>query len=464
MGSFCRRILTDGFEQALASGMLEPLLSLVNRDRDLIAEIRKEKLDIYCKGNRLVGITPEGQGYRFQSDVKFWNERTKVFHGAQDVADFSANSVPFIKQRIAEHSAKGKEIEFEQMVIRSCNLEALNTDYIAVDRQGLADGRSGQMDILGVFWPGQKRGHVKTLAPALIEVKYGLTGGVEEVASQIERYYNHIESTLPTFVEELQAQLRQKARLGLLSGLSKDAQRKIQTLPISGLAHDLRIVIALVDYNPHATGLVTAKAALQKLAFRDQIEIYHLGFGMWEQNADFDHASLALDQLLEVRKDCLGTIQSEEGEILFEDMEGVDVAAKNRRFFQQRDLRELASFEPVLARPGFQFATWHLLPLTEAIGSAPYRVHSEDAELFIRAGVALGSPLSFDWSKWLHTTEAQQLCEEPGRIATADHDQLAKLLTCHILNDRTNSGALNAAFESGILMEIVQRAQALLED
>ncbi len=46
-----RRRLTDEFEQALISGSLWPILELVRKDRDLIAEIRNNRLDIYCKGN-----------------------------------------------------------------------------------------------------------------------------------------------------------------------------------------------------------------------------------------------------------------------------------------------------------------------------------------------------------------------------------------------------------------------------
>lgn len=465
MGDLERRLLSGSFEQALASGMLEPLLSLVKRDRDLNAEIRMERLDVYCKGNRLVSITPaEGEGYCFQSDAAFWSRKNQVFDDRSDVIDFAENLVPFIKQKISEHSAKGKEIEFEQMVIRSCNREALCTDYIAIDRQGLADEGSGQMDILGVFWPGRKRVHTNMLAPALIEVKYALTGGVEGVTAQIERYYNHIERNLPCFVSNLQAQLRQKARLGLLTGLSKEAKEKIQTLQISKQLCDLRVVIAFVDCSPHAKRLAAAEAELQRLHFCNQIEIYHLGFGMWKQNSCFGHSDILQDWLSTTGKDRLGTIQSEEGEILFEDMEGIKAATDGRRFVQQMNLRELASFVPTLAKPSFRFATWHMLPLTEAIGCPPYCVHSEDAKIFIKDATAIGSSLSFDCTEWLNTEEAQQLCEEPGRIAAANYDQLIKLLTSHILNDRVNPGALYAAFESGILTEIVQRAQALLED
>ncbi|WP_292635719.1 hypothetical protein, partial [Mesorhizobium sp.] len=82
--------------------------------------------------------------------------------------------MPFIKQRIAEHGARGLEIEFEQLLVRANNLETLNTDYIAVDRQGISEEGRGRTDVVGVYWPGNRRGSGDRLAPALIEVKYGL--------------------------------------------------------------------------------------------------------------------------------------------------------------------------------------------------------------------------------------------------------------------------------------------------
>lgn len=280
-----KRILSDKFEEALQSGILRPLLSLVQRDRDLIAEIRVDLLDVYCKGQRLVGVEPvtENGPYRFTSHAAFWATKTKVYADIESVAAFCLDDVPRIKQRIAEHHATGKEIEFEQMLIRSNNLEALNTDYIAVDRQGVAEDGKGRTDVVGVFWPGERRVSNDPLRPALIEVKYGLHGGIEDVAGQVKRYYDDISRNPAEFAEALQCQLRQKARLELLSGLSKRAQTKIRKLPVSSKIEDMRVVIALVDYNPRARRL--DEEQLKKLPFADQIDLFHLGFGMWERNS-----------------------------------------------------------------------------------------------------------------------------------------------------------------------------------
>ena len=179
----------------------------------------------------------------------------------------------------------GKEIEVEQLLIRMNNLEELNTDYIAVDRQGIAEEGKGRTDVMGVYWPGPQRRFAKSLTLALIEVKYGLTGGVGGLDEQIKRYYDDLCANLSHVVPALQDQLWQKARLGFLSGLSKGACAKIQTLPISQKIEDVRIAIALVDYNPRARQLNEEK--LRALPFAHQLDLFHLGFGLWHANSAF---------------------------------------------------------------------------------------------------------------------------------------------------------------------------------
>lgn len=280
------RILSPGFEKVLLEGVLQPVLELVQRDRDLIAEIRDNMLDIYCKGQRLISVWPiKDKTYRFQSHKAFWACESESFDTRDAVKSFCDGTVPYIKQRIAEHSHIGKEIEVEQLLVRMNNLEELNTDYIAVDRQGIAEEGKGRTDVMGVYWPGPRRRTADSLTLALIEVKYGLKGGVEGLDEQVRRYYNDLCATLPEVAWALQKQLRQKARLGLLSGLSEGARAKIQDLPISEKVEDVRIAIALVDYNPRARRLNEEK--LRKLPFAHQIDLFHLGFGLWHANSAF---------------------------------------------------------------------------------------------------------------------------------------------------------------------------------
>lgn len=279
------RVLSESFEQDLLEGELRPVLDLVRRDRDLIAEIRHDSMDIYFKGQRLIHLEKRRSrdGYTFIGTEKFWQEKTKAFMNREVIDEFCRTTVPMIKQRIAEHRPTGKEIEFEQMLIRATNLEKLNTDYIAIDRQSVTEAK-GQTDIVGVFWP-EHRSNVLKLA--LIEVKYGLHGGIEGIAGQIERYYKDLEGRLPVFALDLEKQLHQKARLGLIAGLSKKAEEKIQRLRISTSLQDVRVVVALVDYNPKSRRL--ALEQLEKLPFANQIDLFYLGFGMWRSNSQFQH-------------------------------------------------------------------------------------------------------------------------------------------------------------------------------
>lgn len=289
------RLLSEAFELDLLSGTLEPLLQLVKRDRDLIAEIRANLLDVYCKGQRLISIAPTSRqgGYILKSSKKFWTLGNLRINNADEARRFCEETVPFIKQRISEHHSEGREIEFEQLLIRANSIEKFNTDYIAVDRQGVSDDRANRIDVIGVYWPGGKRHVATTLAPALIEVKLGQKGGVEDVANQLRRYFEDLERTIESLAAALQAQFRQKGRLGLLSGLSDLALRKIAQLPISTRIEDVRAVVALVDYNPRARRL--SMQTLQNLPFSNQIDLFYVGMGLWKQNSAFATAAPPVD-------------------------------------------------------------------------------------------------------------------------------------------------------------------------
>ena len=80
-------------------GLLQPLLSLIHRDRDLIAEIRADRLDVYCKGNRLIGVEPKGpDSYSFRSNSKFMPEKIIEVKHRSEVEKFCRDKVPAIKR------------------------------------------------------------------------------------------------------------------------------------------------------------------------------------------------------------------------------------------------------------------------------------------------------------------------------------------------------------------------------
>ena len=69
----------------------------------------------------------------------------------------------------------------------------------------------------------------------------------------------------------------------------------------------------------------------------------------------------------------------------------------------------------------------------------------------------------FDWPAWI--AEARRLSENEAALASADADQLAKLLTTIVRRDRFSWGdPLYHDFESGLILRIVRRADALLAE
>jgi hypothetical protein len=84
---------------------------------------------------------------------------------------------------------------------------------------------------------------------------------------------------------------------------------------------------------------------------------------------------------------------------------------------------------------------------------------------FIDAAYAMDWVLrDFDWSEWMQTPEAIALRDDTEVLKRANPDQLAKLLTMLIRQDRFVEGSLAETFDSGLLTAILRRAAALAEE
>ena len=70
--------------------------------------------------------------------------------------------------------------------------------------------------------------------------------------------------------------------------------------------------------------------------------------------------------------------------------------------------------------------------------------------------------LDFDWGTWKQTPEAISLRDDAQVLARATPEQLSRLLTVCIRQDRFCEGALEGAFESGLLTRILERAAIIL--
>jgi len=96
----------------------------------------------------------------------------------------------------------------------------------------------------------------------------------------------------------------------------------------------------------------------------------------------------------------------------------------------------------------------------------PHASFSAEAYAFIQAAYDFGwvEWEKFDWPKWKGTMEAIQLRDNPDALGKATPEQLAKLLTVCIRQDRFAEGTLQAAFETGLLTRILKRARAILTE
>ena len=88
--------------------------------------------------------------------------------------------------------------------------------------------------------------------------------------------------------------------------------------------------------------------------------------------------------------------------------------------------------------------------------------YDETVHTFQKAAYAEGWVLrSFVWPDWAGSEEAARLRDDPATLAEATPEQLMRLLTVCIRQDRFVDGALLDAFESSLIRRIVQRAADL---
>ena len=92
----------------------------------------------------------------------------------------------------------------------------------------------------------------------------------------------------------------------------------------------------------------------------------------------------------------------------------------------------------------------------------PWSRLAEHATRFVETAYEDGwvSP-EVDWTAWIETEEARRLRDDRTAIEAATVEQLQKLLTALIRQDRFVTGALAGAFESGLLTAIVRRVEQL---
>lgn len=129
----------------------------------------------------------------------------------------------------------------------------------------------------------------------------------------------------------------------------------------------------------------------------------------------------------------------------------------------RRRLRILADTLPTLEAPDFVAGRWHYSEQRDdGVLTMPWFELGPMGLAFVRAVGESGFMLTgFAWPDWASTPEAVALRTDREALAQAAPDQLAKLLTMLIREDRFNEGALAHSLESGLIAAIARRAKVL---
>jgi uncharacterized protein DUF6508 len=129
-------------------------------------------------------------------------------------------------------------------------------------------------------------------------------------------------------------------------------------------------------------------------------------------------------------------------------------------------LRGIVAFLPSFQAPNFKFGHWTKPPSDQpGVMMLPYFSLSEVAGSFEQKAYDLGWVMrDFDWPTWKQIPEAETLRGDFQALAEATPQQLAHLLTVCIRQDRFCEGALETAFESGLLTRILERAAVILRE
>lgn len=133
---------------------------------------------------------------------------------------------------------------------------------------------------------------------------------------------------------------------------------------------------------------------------------------------------------------------------------------------QKEQLEGLAAFLPHFENPDFSFGEWGGGQESEPHHfQMPFFAYSEVASSFVQATYDLKwLDRTFDWGAWMQTEEAKSLRDNSEVLSAATPEQLSKLLTVLVRQNRFCEGALEGAFKAGLITAICRRAAVLLAE
>jgi hypothetical protein len=127
--------------------------------------------------------------------------------------------------------------------------------------------------------------------------------------------------------------------------------------------------------------------------------------------------------------------------------------------FDREKLARLASFCPAFEAEDFRFGSWTELRRDEdgAVLMPEFIPHATALEFLDVCYADEWIRQDFSWVEWKDSREATSLRDDPNAIAAASLDQLSKLITVIVRQDRFAEGTLANAFETGLITRILSR-------
>ncbi|MCW8308865.1 DUF6508 domain-containing protein [Acidiphilium sp. PA] len=133
--------------------------------------------------------------------------------------------------------------------------------------------------------------------------------------------------------------------------------------------------------------------------------------------------------------------------------------------FNAQQLNALAQFLPEFEAPNFGPGMMSpMSPNADGSVSFPYAALSDKAGAFVTAAYENGWVVGhFDWPAWSSTAVARRLRSDESAIAEATLEELARLLTVLIRQERFAEGTLLDAFKAGLILRIIRRIDTLAQ-
>jgi len=225
------RGLSGKFIKELKSGLLNPILSLVQKDSTLCLEIRENYINVYYRGGNLLRIEQKNDSCTVHFEKKYIREDFGKLPSSQLTAYNNVEAwiaiIPFLKNEMdlwfGRHPKN--EREFQQLMVRENNFgnSAKSTDYFICDIEYTQPNTNWRFDLVAINWPStpSARKNNKNLRLSFIEMKY-LDHALTEKNTGINKHirdmngFLELPSNLLNIKNEMKTLFNQKLELGLI--------------------------------------------------------------------------------------------------------------------------------------------------------------------------------------------------------------------------------------------------------